>query len=94
MSDIARLPSEDDPDALERTLAQAMRAVIRQEVERVTAPKKYLGIAEVAEQLSVSESGVRKWVREGKLQARHAQGRKVIAAEEVERFLRERESEE
>ena len=51
---------------------------------------QYLKTSEVARLLCLSESGVRKWAREGRLKAiRTATGQRLFRREDVEKFLGE-----
>jgi excisionase family DNA binding protein len=55
--------------------------------------ERWLTVAQVAEQLQVSEVTVRRWLREGALHGRQLGGRAGwrVSVEELERFMRARD---
>jgi excisionase family DNA binding protein len=55
--------------------------------------ERWLTVAQVAEQLQVSEVTVRRWLREGSLHGRQLGGRAGwrVSVEELERFMRSRD---
>jgi excisionase family DNA binding protein len=53
-----------------------------------TPGPRYLTVSEAAETARVSPVTVHRWIREGRLRSYLAVGRRLIAAEDLDRFIR------
>lgn len=74
--------------AIRAMIVEVVREVLREEITRLSQQEEYLSPARAASVTGVAPGTVRRWIREGKLQARHAGRRVRVGRSELERFLK------
>ncbi len=77
------------PDAVLKELEERLRALVREEIERVTTISAWLDVNDVAEYASMTQEAVRSATKRGQLKChRSTTGRVRYRAADVDAFLR------